>query len=151
VHTERRWAAQRHVDGFVDYIPIVIDDTEMPTLEPREFSKIHFERLPNGIVTPAFANKLQKWVEEYRYWGLSSKWTENRGKPGLRQSFFLTIPYLSFFNYLQPILAQRPIWRDVPVERLLGNNSKFAAKIRHLRFLFSHGGHREAPLLPLSS
>jgi len=28
------------------------------------------------------------------------------------------MPYLSSFNYLQPILAQRPIWRDVPVERL---------------------------------
>jgi hypothetical protein len=51
------------------------------------------------------------------------------GKTGLsraRQSFFLTAPYLSSFNYLQPILAQRPIWRDVPVERLPGN-SQFAA------------------------
>jgi hypothetical protein len=51
------------------------------------------------------------------------------GKPGLagsRQSFFLTALYLSSFNYLQPILAQRPIWRDVPVERLPGN-SQFAA------------------------
>jgi hypothetical protein len=66
VHIERSWAAQRHVDGFVYYIPIVIDDTEKPKLEPASFAKIHFDRLPNGIVTPAFANKLQKWVEEYR-------------------------------------------------------------------------------------
>jgi TIR domain len=66
VHTERSWAAQRHVDGFVYYIPIVIDDTEKPKLEPAPFAKIHFDRLPNGIVTSAFANKLQKWVEEYR-------------------------------------------------------------------------------------
>jgi hypothetical protein len=28
VHTERRWAAQRHVDGFVYYIPVIIDDTK---------------------------------------------------------------------------------------------------------------------------
>jgi hypothetical protein len=42
------------------------------------------------------------------------------------QSFFLTVPYLSSFNYLQPILAQRPIWRDLPVERSPGN-SQFAA------------------------
>ena len=34
VHTERSWAAQRHVNGFVYYIPIVIDDTEKPKLEP---------------------------------------------------------------------------------------------------------------------
>ena len=66
VHTERSWAAQRHVEGFVYYIPIVIDDTEKPKLEPASFAKIHFDRLPNGSVTPAFANKLQKWVEEYR-------------------------------------------------------------------------------------
>jgi hypothetical protein len=40
--------------------------------------------------------------------------TENGVKP-VAESFFLTAPYLSSFNYLQPILAQRPIWRDVPV------------------------------------
>jgi hypothetical protein len=66
VHVERRWAAQRHVDGFVYYIPIVIDDTKKPALEPPEFAKIHFDQLPNGVVTQAFANKLRKWVEEYR-------------------------------------------------------------------------------------
>jgi TIR domain/SIR2-like domain len=66
VHTERRWAARRHIDGFVYYIPIVIDDTEEPALEPPEFAKIHFDRLRNGVVTPTFANKLRKWVEEYR-------------------------------------------------------------------------------------
>ena len=45
---------------------------------------------------------------------------------GSRQSFFFTVPYLSSFNYLQPIIAQRPIWRDLPVERLPGN-SQFGA------------------------
>ena len=37
-----------------------------------------------------------------------------RVKPGRGSHFLLTVSYLSSFNYL----AQRPIWRDVPVERL---------------------------------
>ena len=69
VHTERRWAAQRHVDGFVFYLPIVIDDTPEPRLEPASFAKIHFDRLLNGSVTPAFTIKLRKWLEEYRVAG----------------------------------------------------------------------------------
>jgi len=69
VHTERRWAAQRHVDGFVYYIPVVIDDTKEPTLEPPSFAKIHFERLIGGLVTPIFTDKLRKWTEEYRVAG----------------------------------------------------------------------------------
>jgi hypothetical protein len=69
VHNERRWAAQRHVDGFVYYIPVVIDDTKEPTMEPANFGKIHFDRLPGGSVTAIFTNKLRKWVEEYRVAG----------------------------------------------------------------------------------
>jgi len=69
VHTERSWAAQRHVDGFVFYIPIVIDDTEKPKLEPTLFAKIHFDRLPKGVVTPEFVNHLRQWVDEYRVSG----------------------------------------------------------------------------------
>jgi hypothetical protein len=61
----------------------------------------------------------------FRIWGPSSKWAENRVKPGRGSQFFL--PYRIFppFNNLQPILVQRPIWRDVLVERLPGN-SQFA-------------------------
>lgn len=69
VHTERNWAAQRHVDGFVYYIPIIIDDTETPKLEPPSFAKIHFDRLPNGSVTSGFANQLREWIEEHRLSG----------------------------------------------------------------------------------
>ena len=65
----RRWAAQRHVDGFIYYIPIVIDDTVEPKLEPPSFAKTHFDRLPQGEVTAAFTDKLRKWVEEYRVSG----------------------------------------------------------------------------------
>lgn len=69
VHRERRWAAQRHVDGFVFYIPIVIDDTAQPALEPTEFAKIHFDHLPGGVVTSTFATRLRRLVEEYRLAG----------------------------------------------------------------------------------
>jgi hypothetical protein len=69
VHNERRWAAQRHVDGFIYYIPVIIDDTKEPTLEPASFAKIHFDRLPEGSVTASFTNKLRKWVEDHRVAG----------------------------------------------------------------------------------
>jgi TIR domain len=69
VHTERHWAAQRHVDGFVFYVPVVIDDTPEPRLEPASFAKIHFDRLPNGSVTAAFITKLRKWMEDFRVAG----------------------------------------------------------------------------------
>lgn len=69
VHQERRWAAQRHVDGFVFYLPIIIDDTPKPTLEPAEFEKIHFERFADGRLSPEFATRLRRWVEEYRVAG----------------------------------------------------------------------------------
>jgi hypothetical protein len=69
VHNERRWAAQRHVDGFVYYIPVIIDDTNEPTLEPASFAKIHFDLLIGGSVTTVFTNKLRKWVEDYRVAG----------------------------------------------------------------------------------
>lgn len=69
VHRERRWAAQRHVDGFVFYVPVVIDDTAQPAFEPEEFRKIHFDSLPGGVVTSAFATRLRRLVEEYRLAG----------------------------------------------------------------------------------
>ena len=46
VHHERKWAAQRHVDGFVFYLPVIIDDTEKPTLEPPEFSRYDIRSVP---------------------------------------------------------------------------------------------------------
>jgi TIR domain len=69
VHRERRWAAQRHVEGFVFYIPVIIDDTAQPAMEPEEFAKIHFDCLTGGAVTPAFATRLRRLVEEYRLAG----------------------------------------------------------------------------------
>lgn len=66
VHEERRWAADNHVDGFVFYIPVIIDDTDLPQSEPPQFSTIHCERLPKGRVSPAFVKRLKGLVEEYR-------------------------------------------------------------------------------------
>ena len=66
VHRERRWAAQRHVEGFVFYVPVIIDDTAQPAAEPAEFARIQIERLPGGAVTGAFANRLSQLVEDYR-------------------------------------------------------------------------------------
>lgn len=69
VHRERKWAAQRHVDGFVFYLPVIIDDTKEPALEPPEFSKIHFDCFMGGRITSVFATQLRHWVEEYRLAG----------------------------------------------------------------------------------
>ena len=69
VHRERAWAAQRHVDGFVYYIPVVIDDLPRVEHEPAVFDSVHREYLPGGIVTPAFANRIHKLISEYRTFG----------------------------------------------------------------------------------
>ncbi len=67
VHTERAWAAQRHVDGFVYYIPVLIEE-DLPRVEhePAVFGHIHRESLTGGRITPAFAQLLQRLVEEHR-------------------------------------------------------------------------------------
>lgn len=69
VHTERKWAAQRHVDGFVYYIPVLIESLATVQHEPEKFSTIHREVLLGGQVTPAFAQRMQRLVEEYRISG----------------------------------------------------------------------------------
>ena len=73
VHTERQWAAQRHVDGYVFDIPIVIDETFpkgwKPELEPSAFSQIHFEHLPSGVVSAPFAVSLRRLVEDLEFTG----------------------------------------------------------------------------------
>lgn len=69
VHQERLWAEERHVDGFAFYLPVIIDDTAQPALEPPKFAKVHFERLPAGTVNPTFAAHLSQLVEEWRVSG----------------------------------------------------------------------------------
>jgi hypothetical protein len=69
VHQERRLAAERQMDGYVFYIPVIVDDTVQPKLEPTKFSKIHFQRLPGGKLVQPFASRVRQLVEEYRVAG----------------------------------------------------------------------------------
>jgi len=67
VHQERAWAAQKHVAGFVYYLPLVIDDTPDAEirLEPACFARIHRERAEAGGLD-RFANRVRDFYDEYR-------------------------------------------------------------------------------------
>ena len=67
VHKERAWAAQKHVDGFVFYIPLVLDDVagKAIALEPNCFDKIHRESLSSASL-PAFVSRIRDYVEKFR-------------------------------------------------------------------------------------
>jgi hypothetical protein len=67
VHQERRWAAQKHVDGFVFYIPLIVDDLpdNRIRLEPECFQSIHRDRIdPDSL--PRFAHRMRRYVDQYR-------------------------------------------------------------------------------------
>jgi hypothetical protein len=68
VHKERAWAAGRFQDGFVFYLPVVIDDTRSADvkLEPACFAKIHRERFPGGEPTEEFIQRVRFYVEAWR-------------------------------------------------------------------------------------
>ncbi len=70
VHKERDWAAARHMDGFVFYLPVVIHDPRphgfAPQHEPPCFGKIHAHFLPGGQPTPEFIGKMRSLLESYR-------------------------------------------------------------------------------------
>jgi hypothetical protein len=68
VHKERAWAARRFQDGFVFYLPVVIDDTRSGDvkLEPACFAKIHRERFPGGEPSDAFIQRLRHYLELWR-------------------------------------------------------------------------------------
>jgi TIR domain-containing protein/SIR2-like protein len=69
VHKERAWAAQRHTDGYVFYIPVIIDETDQVRLEPSEFANIHHHQLRDGKIDAEFASRLTHLIEEYRVSG----------------------------------------------------------------------------------
>lgn len=73
VHKERDWAAGRHVDGFIYYIPVAIFPQQpsgwKPSAEPDCFSKIHYHKLPNGEATPDFIRHIRQLVETKRISG----------------------------------------------------------------------------------
>ena len=68
VHKERAWAASRFQDGFVFYLPVVIDNTRSVDvkLEPACFTKIHRERFPGGAPTEEFIQRLRFYLETWR-------------------------------------------------------------------------------------
>jgi hypothetical protein len=67
VHRERAWAAQRHVDGFVFYVPLVLDldETTSPRLEPECFRQSHYERW-NDATLGNFVRRVRELVDEFR-------------------------------------------------------------------------------------
>jgi TIR domain len=67
VHRERAWAAERHVDGFVFYVPLVLDLDEgtRPRLEPESFRQSHYERW-NDATLGNFVLRVRQLVEEFR-------------------------------------------------------------------------------------
>jgi hypothetical protein len=69
VHRERAWAAQRHTDGYVFYLPVIVDETISVKLEPQVFAEIHHYQLKNGKVSAEFARRCRQLIEEYRISG----------------------------------------------------------------------------------
>jgi hypothetical protein len=67
VHRERAWAAQRHVDGFVFYVPLVLDlsETNLPRLEPECFRTTHYERWKDATLGH-FVRRVRELVDEFR-------------------------------------------------------------------------------------
>lgn len=66
VHQERAWAAEKHVDGYVYYLPVLIEALPEVRQEPAKLARIHREYLPGGKVDTAFTRRLQRLLEEYR-------------------------------------------------------------------------------------
>ena len=69
VHTERKWAAEVYVPGEIFYIPVLIDDTVIPTKEPVAFAHIHRHALPKGKITSEFAALLCGYLDQYHEYG----------------------------------------------------------------------------------
>lgn len=65
VHKERAWAAQKHVDGFVFYVPLVIDATQEVRQEPGCFDKIDREWLSDATL-PTFVTRMRRLVDRFR-------------------------------------------------------------------------------------
>lgn len=68
VHQERDWAAERHLDGYVFYIPVSLrpPGSPRPAAEPACFAKIHYHKLPGGEPTRDFVHYIRQLVETHR-------------------------------------------------------------------------------------
>ncbi len=69
-HQERNWAAEWQAmfsEGEEFYVPVVIDDTPLPTKrEPRAFRNVQVTMLPGGEVTPEFGEHMRLLQEKRR-------------------------------------------------------------------------------------
>jgi hypothetical protein len=65
VHKERAWAAQKHVDGFVFYLPLLIDPIAEVRLEPACFGNINRQQFSEAAL-PGFVNRVRQLVEQFR-------------------------------------------------------------------------------------
>jgi len=69
-HQERNWAAEWQAmfsEGEEFYVPIIIDDSPLPTTrEPRAFRNVQATLLPGGEVTPEFGEHMRLLQEKRR-------------------------------------------------------------------------------------
>ena len=66
VHKEREWAAERHRDGYVFYLPIVVsEEIKLVKQEQDRFQKIHFDYLVDGKLPNVFTARLQELHKAY--------------------------------------------------------------------------------------
>jgi len=68
VHKERAWAAERYEEGFIFYLPVVIDNTpdNDVKLEPQCFKNIHRDRFVGGEPSEDFIKRLRSYHETWR-------------------------------------------------------------------------------------
>jgi hypothetical protein len=66
-HRERAWAAQRAVDGYLFYLPVILDDLPPGTakLEPPPFDASQCAVLPHGRATPEFIARMSRIMQEF--------------------------------------------------------------------------------------
>jgi TIR domain/SIR2-like domain len=53
---------EKRIHGRRFIVPVVVDDTRKPTAVPESFEALQLTRLPNGSVTPDFAQEMRKIV-----------------------------------------------------------------------------------------
>ena len=66
VHREWQWAAQKHVDGRIFIIPVILDENTEPPKDPPQFAASQWMRAPGGKLSNADVNRIVSLVEEYR-------------------------------------------------------------------------------------
>lgn len=65
VHIERKWAASRHREGLVFYLPVCIDETASPKLEPACFANTIRETALGGKPNEKFIQFMRFLIEEW--------------------------------------------------------------------------------------